>query len=221
MFGKEIEFPLGGKEGKKKSFFPYVFERGSRKLVVHRRVCMCVEVARTITFPPTFFRFSSSLWILVGKGNFSAGWHSRALVKRRRHSAQLPILSVVRSTSTRERETGEWLIEREREREIKINAGERIIRPLWILNPARNASSASFEDGELRLLFPFSSFLPSFLSFFLSVLSFSHGTAAAQKRPLDTDAKNKSDIELGNAAFSPTTRPRRCNVPRSIPTFLG
>lgn len=130
MFGKEIEFPLGGKEGKKKSFFPYVFERGSRKLVVHRRVCMCVEVARTITFPPTFFRFSSSLWILVGKGNFSAGWHSRALVKRRRHSAQLPILSVVRSTSTRERETGEWLIEREREREIKINAGERIIRPL-------------------------------------------------------------------------------------------
>lgn len=166
MFGKEIEFPLGGKEGKKKSFFPYVFERGSRKLVVHRRVCMCVEVARTITFPPTFFRFSSSLWILVGKGNFSAGWHSRALVKRRRHSAQLPILSVVRSTSTRERETGEWLIEREREREIKINAGERIIRPLWILNPARNASSASFEDGELRLLFPFSSFLP-FFPFFL------------------------------------------------------
>lgn len=119
--------------GEKKEFLPLRFRKRISEVGCTQTrlyVCMCVEVARTITFPPTFFRFSSSLWILVGKGNFSAGWHSRALVKRRRHSAQLPILSVVRSTSTRERETGEWLIEREREREIKINAGERIIRPL-------------------------------------------------------------------------------------------
>lgn len=63
MFGKEIEFPLGGKEGKKKSFFPYVFERGSRKLVVHRRVCMCVCVWRLRE--PLLFRQRSFGFLLL------------------------------------------------------------------------------------------------------------------------------------------------------------
>lgn len=74
MFGKEIAEDSSRRERReKKSCFPSVFERGSRKLV-YTGAFVC---GGTITFPPTFFRFSSSLWILAGKGNFSAGTSTR------------------------------------------------------------------------------------------------------------------------------------------------
>lgn len=93
MFGKEIEFLSEGKKGKKKSFFPSRLFRFSKEdlgswcIQPH----LCAELARTITFPPTFFRFSSSLWILVGKGNFSAGTSTREAAEAAFRATSYPL----------------------------------------------------------------------------------------------------------------------------------
>lgn len=120
MFGKEIEFPLGGKEGKKKEFLPLRFrKRISEVGCTQTRLYVCGGCANhyfSANVLSVFFFFVDSCW----KGEFLS-WLALTSTREAEAAFRATSYPVGGAINEHERERDGRVADREREREGNKN----------------------------------------------------------------------------------------------------